>query len=359
MKANFWGQMSDEYLQNNPEPPPLTDEILAKFEQRIGQRLPKSLTDLLRIKNGGLLQNTDFRFDGKEYEVTYIKAVSSNDSYDSIQSYATILGGADSAEAREELQGMMGPLSQLWYFAEPSGYPFGYVLNYNKLNSHAEPTIWCIGLEYGEPPSVKQIADSFSDFLAGQYEGDAGPIVEMKEAERYRVLAAGGYSGLHEVSGNKVEMEWKVCLDSRGILVFQREDWGWGESVKRQEMCRSQFQESHGVLDSLFGMYQRFLLWRTGKEMGADLGQLANTKRLRIEKFDAPLRPRCFTLTFFAHTLGDKLTDDAWIRTREATPYEGRWKNSESKVWNVSISSASKEALEKARIAVVGKSPQG
>ena len=359
MKENFWGKMSDEYLKENPEQPPLTDESLAAFEQCVGLKLPKALTNLLRVKNGGPLQNTDFRFNGKDYEVTYIKAAVPDDSYSSIRSYSNILRDPDFAEAGDQLQKKVGSLAKLLYVAEPSGYPFSYVLNYNRLNFSGEPTVCCVWLEFGEEPNLKQIANSFTDFLAGQYEGDAAPIVEMNEAERYRVLASGGYSGMHEVSGKKVEMEWKVCLDGRRIIVFQREDWGWGESVKRQEMNRSQFQESSGalevLLDWLFGLYQRFLLWRTGKEIGADLSQLANTKKLRIEKCDAPLKPRCFTLTFFAHTLGDELTDDSWIRTREATPYEGRWKNSESKVWNISISSASKQELQKVRSAIAGK----
>jgi len=166
------------------------------------------------------------------------------------------------------------------------------------------------------------------------------------------LLAEGGYSGTHEVSDKQVEIAWKICLQGSHVLVFQQEDWGWGKKLTRMEINRSQLYESSGVLDFIFGLYQKFLLWRTGNAIGADLSQAANTKRICIAKEDASLKPGCFNLTFHTHNLGDELTADSWIRVRTAEPFEGRWKNSESKVWNDAIYSAHKEELARAREAL-------
>lgn len=354
MKENFWGKMSDEYLKNNPEPPPLTDASLAAFEQRVGLKLPKALTDLLHVKNGGPLQNTDFRFNGKDYQVTYVKAVTFEDSYDSIRTYNSILSDPDAEDSRVSLQKRVGDLSKLLFVAEALDGPDAFALNYDDLNAAGEPTVWVVALTYGEEAKAKRIADSFSEFLDGQYFGDETPIVDLNEAAQYRLLAEGGYSGTHEVSGNNVEVAWKICLDRSRILVFQQEDWGWGKSVTRMELKRSQLRSSSGVLDFFYSLYQRFLLHRLGKEMGANLSQLANTEKLRVSKYDAPLKPRCFNLTFHTHTFGDEPSADPWIRLRTAKAFEGRWKNSESEVWNNSVYSAREEDLKQARRSIAG-----
>lgn len=344
MNENFWGKMSDEYLKDNPEPPALTNEMLAHFEQRVGLKLPKTLIDLLLTKNGGLIRNTDFRFNGKDYQVTYVKSVTLEDSYNSIRTYENILDDPNAEEAKVSLQKKAGDLSKLLLMAEALDGPDAFVLNYSDFRN-GEPTVWLIALEYGEEARAKRIANSLTEFIGGQYSGDETPIVSMKEAEQYQLLAAGGYSGQHEVGDSKVETAWKICLNGAHLLVFQEEDWGLDKSVIRMEMNRAQFNSSSGLLDLLFGFYLRFALYRLGKQIGANLSQAANTKKLSISKKDAPLKPRCFDLTFHTHTLGDELTEDSWIRVRRATMYEGRWKNSESKVWNDSISSAREEEL--------------
>src|SRR5688572_9996315 len=103
------------------------------------------------------------------------------------------------------------------------------------------------------------------------------------------------------------------------------------------ELNRSQLRSASGVLAFLHSLYQRFVLRRLGKEMGADLSQLANTEKLSIAKYDAPLNPRCFSLTFHTQILGDEPSADPWMRVRTAKAFEGRWKNSNSEVWNDSV----------------------
>ncbi len=346
MKTDFWGKMSDEYLKDNPEPPPLTDTSLAAFEQRAGLKLPKMLTDLLRVKNGGLLQNTDFRFHGKGYEVTYIKAVASDDSYDSIRSYTSILSDTDSVETREQLQGIMGPLNKLLYVAEPSGYPFGYVLNYNKLNSHGEPTIWCIGLEFGEPPSVKQIADSFAEFLAGQYFGDELPIVDLKEADKYRLVAKGGYEGRYEgepepergvLSGLPVKVRWKICSHRNRLIVFQDIDWAGQKEIRREEIHKAALTLDFPELESY------------GVELEPELAEMIRpaVEVEVISQSEIPVIPKIWVLLLHIQ-MGDK----RWVKTASSSLFQGRWKNEKSKILYSSIKSASRSEVEKTLRAV-------
>lgn len=354
MKENFWGQWSEEYLKDHPELPPLTDELLAAFKKRCALELPPALVKLLRTKNGGPLHNPDFKLGGSDLRVSEIMGLGMAEDFSSIRSYAFMLAREHCAEIREKLtQKVGGDLSKVLLIADSGGYPDAFALNYTHLNSFGEPTVYRIAMD-GDDASAELIADSFGDFLKGHYSGDAEPITRMEEANQYRLLAEGNYSGLHEVGSTPVEMKWKICLDGARILVFQEEDWGFGKSVTRMWITRSQIQESPGVLDFLFGLYQRFLLWRTGRAIGADLSQAANSKRICISKEDAPLRPSCYKLAFHTHNLGDELTEDSWIRIRRADAFEGRWKNSETKAWGGSVYSADKGELMQAQNAIVG-----
>ena len=352
MKENFWGQWSEEYLKDHPELPPLTDELLAAFKKRCALELPPALVNLLRTKNGGLLHNSDFKLGGSDYCVSEIVGLGMAEDFSSIRSYAFMLAGEHCAELREKLaQKVGGDLSKVLLIADSGGYPDAFALNFNHLNSTGEPTVYRISMG-DEDACAEFVADGFADFLKGHYFGDAEPITRMEEADQYRLLAEGGYSGIHEVGGGRVEIAWKICLDGGRVLVFQQEDWGWGKKLTRMEINRAQIYESPGVLDYLFGLCQRFLVWRTSRAIGANLSQLANTKKIRIAKEDAPLKPGCFKLTFHTHTLGDELTADSWIRLRRAESFEGRWKNSESKVWSDAIYSARKDELAWARAAL-------
>lgn len=353
MNTTFWGQWSEDYLKDHPELPPLTDEMLAAFKKRSGLELPSALVNLLRTKNGGRVYNPDFKLNGQDYCVSEIVGLGMTEDFSSIRSYAFMLLREDCAELRERLARKVGgDLAKVLLVADSGGYPDAYALNFNHCNSAGEPTVYRIAMD-GDEVDADLIADSFADFLKGHYLGETEPIARMDEADQYRLLAQGGYSGRHKVGDSKVEMTWKICQDGDCILVFQEEDWGWGKSVTRMEMNRSQLCESSGVVNFLFGLYQQFLLYRTGKEIGANLSQAVNTKKLRIAKEDAPLKPRCFNLTFHTHTLEDELSADSWIRVRTAKAFEDRWKNSESQVWNDSIYSASEADLKQARRAIV------
>lgn len=341
MKENFWGKMSDEYLKNNPEPPPLTDESLAAFEKRLGLKLPKALTDLLRVKNGGLIQNTDFKFKGKEYEVTYIKAVTDDDSYESIRTYADMFTHPISFESREQLQKKVSDLSKLLYLAEPNGYPYAFALDYNKLNSDNQPTVMCVRFECGEEPETKLIANSFEEFLSGQYFGDEQPIVNLAEANKYRLIAEGGYEGQYEgepepesgvLSGLPVKVRWKICSRRNRLIVFQEIDWAGQKTISRQEIHKAALSLEFLKLEGY------------GVELEPELAEMIRPA-IEVEvisQSDIPVIPKIWELLLHIQ-MGDK----RWVETKNSSPYQGRWKNEKSTVLYSSIKSASRAEIEK------------
>lgn len=346
MREDFWGKMSDEYLKNNPEPPPLTDASLAAFEQRVGFKLPKELTDLLRVKNGGLIQNTDFKFNGKGYEVAYFKSVTEN-SYDSIRPYASILEDPEWAEMRKQLQDKTGNLSKLLLIAEPNGSPYAFALNYNHPSATGEPSVDCIWLGECEEADARCIAGSFAEFLAGQYFGDELPIVDLKEADKYRLVAEGGYEGRYEgepepergvLSGLPVKVRWKICSHRNRLIVFQDIDWAGQKEIRREEIHKAALTLDFPELESY------------GVELEPELAEMIRpaVEVEVISQSEIPVIPKIWVLLLHIQ-MGDK----RWVTTASSSPYQGRWKNEKSKLLYASIQSASRSEVEKTLRAVI------
>lgn len=346
MKPDFWGKMSDEYLKHNPEPPPLNEKSLAVFEKRTGLKLPRALTELLRVKNGGPLQNTDFRFGDTDYTVTYIKAAVLKDSYEAMITYDRILGGSDSIEPRDQLRKQIGDLSKLLYLAEASGYPYAFALNYNQLNSSGEPVVLYVRLEFDEKPKVRKVADSFAKFLAGQYCGDEKPIVNLKEADKYRLIATGGYEGRYEgepeegsltLGGLPIKVRWKICSHRSRLIVFQEIDWAGKPELRREEIHKSALALDFPPLESY----------------GVDLEpELAEMIRPSVEidvisESDLPVIPKCYELLLHIQPGGKH-----WVATESSSPCQGRWKNHKSTVVYSSLKSVKRTELESALRAV-------
>jgi hypothetical protein len=339
VNTNFWREMAAEYLRDHPEPPPLTEEALAAFEKQIGAKLPRALTELLLVKNGGLLQNTDFRFDDEEYQVTYFKSVRPDESFDGIRSYANILSYPEAAEMREQLQKMVGNLSRLVLVAEPLDFPYAFALNYNHLSSNGEPTVYCVRLMEGEEANVKCLANCFEDFLAGQYFGDEQPTVSFAEANRYQLVAEGGYEGCYKgisqpgsgmLSGLPVRVHWKVCSHWNRLLVFQQIEWAGRSEIRRSELRKSELVFDFPSLESL------------GEELEPELAEMIRPA-IEIEvlsKLDAPLIPDCYELLLHV-----KLGQERWVSVESSSPYEGRWKNWKFRVAYESIKSGSRHEL--------------
>jgi len=238
------------------------------------------------------------------------------------------LDGSDTNEMRELLQKKRGNLSKLLFVADSGGYPYAFALNYNHLNSAGEPTVYCVWLEEDETDATFT-ADSFGEFLAGQYFGDAEPIVDLAEAGKYRLVAEGRYEGKHEISGNAVLVSWKICSRMNRILVFSSEDWGWGVTLERSELFKAH-------------LHLAFLpLEKYGVDLDPDFAELIRpaVEPEVLSKYDIPASPDCFQFTFHVQP--------EWVRKKTSKAFEGKWKNSAGQVWNTSVYSADKAALEK------------
>src|SRR5437588_3242442 len=70
---------------------PVTDEILHAAESKWGIRLPVELAALLRTRNGGLLENFDFRFLGKSFSVSRILSLSETEHSDSMRPVSELM----------------------------------------------------------------------------------------------------------------------------------------------------------------------------------------------------------------------------------------------------------------------------
>ena len=350
-ESDFWGRMSDDYLRDNPEPPPLTDPLLAAFEKRTGVKLPKSLTDLLRIQNGGPLHNADFRFADKDYQVTYIKAVmSEEESHESIKSYFHML---DDDEGARLLQKKIGNLSKILEVAEPLDYPYTFALNYNHLNGGGEPTVWCIEWD-DETPAAHQIANSFAEFLDGQYFGDEKPIVDSYDAVRLKLcIAEGRYVGKYRgepkegsglLMGMPVNVVWQIYAVGDRLILFQESDWAGENRLTRAEVRKSNLAFNFPKLES-YGV-------KVEPELAENIRPGVEIELLT--KYDADLEPDCYELLLHVSDPGES----QWV-VDESLEYEGRWKNRKHEVVYVSVKSAAKDELTKVLEAVVTACSRG
>ena len=71
----FWQELDAESRAVVKELPALTQEAVAACEQKFGIKLPASVLELLRTKNGGFLENSDFKFAGEDYQVREILGI--------------------------------------------------------------------------------------------------------------------------------------------------------------------------------------------------------------------------------------------------------------------------------------------
>jgi len=294
------------------------------------------------------LQNTDFPFDDNDYEVTYIKAVRVNESYDSIRFYSSTLGNAEPATSRDRLEKSVGDLSKLLLVAEPLDYPYEFVLNYNRLNRDGEPTVWCIAGGDDEDLEGRQVANSFAEFLAGQYVGEDEPSVDLSEAASYLLIAEGGYegryAGVHEegsitLEGLPVKVHWKVCSDRSRLIVFQEIDWAGQVTISREEIRKSALVFDFPALESY------------GVEIEPELAEMIRPA-IEIEllsKFEADLIPDCYELLLHVQP-GQRNR----VSVTQASPFLCRWKNRKSKIVYSSIKSANAVELASVLRAVAG-----
>src|SRR5688500_15681667 len=72
---SFWHEFPEENRENDIRRPPLTDATVASIEACFHVRLPRRLIALLREKNGGYLNDKEFKLKGKDYQVDSISGL--------------------------------------------------------------------------------------------------------------------------------------------------------------------------------------------------------------------------------------------------------------------------------------------
>ncbi len=301
---SFW-RPSESYAPGEfTPPPPVTDAMVAACEKDFGIKFPASLVTLLKTQNGGELNNHDFRIDGKDFAVYVIEKIEDSSDLLRICPLTRRMDAESQADEIEKIKKQIGNPNLILPF-DGDGHYY-HALNYNEQGADAEPSV--IFLEIEGDISFRKIASSFAEFLSGQYEGDPQPIVQMEEANNYRVIVEGGYEGFLNSTRTDVRISWKICSHRSHLIVFQEEDWGWRKSLKRVEFKKS---------DLVFS-------------------------KPETKKYDPPLHPDCYRLHLQVQPFTHTMTEN------EATAYKGRWKNSSSATGYATLYSNSRPALEEA-----------
>jgi hypothetical protein len=336
---SFWRPLQDSSVVK--ELPPLTPQAIDAREHQLGIKFPPALLELLRTKNGGFLQNPDFRLEGEAFGVREIFGIGDGKGFREIRPASSFLVSEDPEpnELGERIRQQAGDLERLLVFADNDFC--WYALDYNHLNSAGEPpVIWALTDE--EDAAARRVADSVADFLHGQYFGEVEPSVHMEEAQRYTVLTEGGYEGTHRITGKAIQIAWKICADGDRLILFQREDWGQGEMRARAEICRTALG------------WEPIPLEEYGVDLEPGLAKLirgtVEAKCLEVTRHDVPVSPGCYELGFRLPP-----SEETRIKLTRSEAYQGRWKNSSSDVLATQIYGSDKAVLRKAIDLIVGK----
>src|SRR5262249_36899755 len=142
-----------------------------------------------------------------------------------------------------------------------------------------------------EEPCARPLADSIEQFLNSQYFGDPEPTVRLEEASRLELIAEGGYVGTSNVSGKPVNFSWKLLSRRSKLITFSSEEWGLGEGV---ELIRGELDKS----DLCFGGELPENFESELAELGPEVvsGIRSQIMAPPIERYDAPVKPRCYVL---------------------------------------------------------------
>jgi len=341
----FWTKLESEEVRASVELPPLTDATVAACEKKFALKLPQALLKLLREQNGGILENTHFRFQGTVSNVVQIFGLEEKDGFRGICAASQLMDDSDplGADQAQRLRQKAGDLSRLLRIADADWY--WYALDYNHPNSNGEPPVLLVTTNEDDA-GCHRVADSFAELLLCQYFGDPEPTVQLSEAEKLNIIAEGGYSGTSQRTNRPVRVSWRICSRRNRLIVLSSEDWGIeeeGPEFSRVELLKS---------DLCFGGE---LTEQSIADLGPELTDLirSNVEVPSIEEHDVGVSPTCYSLRLDAppHTKG--------VHLQVSKPYKGRWKNnSRSPLTYASVYSADRAALERTMV-TVAKSCQG
>jgi hypothetical protein len=301
----FWRELTEQQRAESDETPPLNDEMLSAYEVKFGIKLPSALVELLRVKNGGAIDNSDFRINGQDHMIQVLFGISRDREYFMIRPVSEILETTDCLELIEEVEKVAGDPSRIYVF-DGDGHYY-HALDYNNQTA-GEPSVIFIELE--SEVNFHKIAESFADLLAHQYKGDEKPLVDFNESERHRIIVTGGYRGTLESTKGFVEINWKICSHRGQFLVFQHENWGWGDNIKRWELFKT------------------------------DLRFRAKRLEDEVSEYDVPMNPKCYRLDLQVQAF------DQTIKEATSQAYDGRWKNSQGMTGYLTLYSSDKQMLQ-------------
>lgn len=322
--------------------PFLTDETIVECESKFGIKFPPALIRLLRTQNGGLLENFDFKFHGRDGDVTNIRGIHETEQFKAVWPCSSLFDGNDEmmSEVLQRFTQQAGDLSKVLWFADND--LGGFALNYNRLNSEREPTIDSIFMDE-DRVEVEPVADSFEEFLKCQYVGDPQPAIRLEEAETLEVIAQGGYVGKYKTArglltaDTPIETSWKICRQDGRIIVLSREDWGFGAELQRAELQ---------IASMCFG---HELTRKQASQLGPELLDLVrdHIEAPAVEEYDVDVDPACYLMRIEVHPRKH------WVCIRTSKFKDGLWKNSsESQVVYTKVHSADKALLERTLISL-------
>jgi hypothetical protein len=335
----FWRQL-DPAQPAVMEHPPLADEAVAFCEHKFGLKFPPALIALLKTKNGGVLENRDFRIGTINFSIGSIHGIGNGESIYDIRPVSSLVDPSDpfGTELWQKLEQHTGDLSKLLIFAD--GDIWWYALDYNHLNSQREPKVIAAFTNEDEASS-QPLADSIEQVLNSQYFGDPEPIVKLEEAASLQPIAEGGYVGTCKGTGLPVKISWKILSRGSQFITLSSEDWGLGEGV---ELIRGELAKS----DLCFGGELPDNFESELAELGPEVisGIRSQVMAPPIELYDVNVKPRCYVLRLAVQP------GEAWVKCQSSKSYHGRWKNRQYEVVYTSVYSADKHTLERTLMAL-------
>jgi hypothetical protein len=159
----FWEQ--SEYATEAYVGPPVTDELVAEVERKLGYRLPESYVEFMKLQNGGIPRKTSHRTQERTSWAPDHVAITGLLSIGSEKSYS-LCGDLGSQFMIEEWE--YPPIGV--YFADcPSAGHDMLCLDYRECGPEGEPRVVHVDQEWDY--RITFVAENFESFIR-HLEGD-------------------------------------------------------------------------------------------------------------------------------------------------------------------------------------------
>ena len=210
----------DSLLHNNHHPP-LTDATVASIEARYHVRFPRRLIALLREKNGGYLNDKEFKFKGKDYQVDSISGLA-EEGWSAIEPISRFFKRSSHPDFLDEFPAKLGNLDRVLIFAGYASHCL-YALDYNKSDQIEEPRVLYLNIEGGI--TAHEVARNFDEFLDGHYLGDPVPSVRWDELADQTPALETHVAFQHKLGETHLEEFHRVYRLKSTLVLFTRSLW--------------------------------------------------------------------------------------------------------------------------------------